>query len=464
MIIRLILIYSLTFSSFARADINNDLGKFFDSLGYSNVTQAQAYKGQMAGYYTGGSLFARNQVRNVQIASIDMPSFRGGCGGIDMFSGGFSFINADQLVGLMKNVLNNAKGYAFNLAMESATPQIANVMKYMTDIANKVNQANINSCETAAGLVGSVWPKTLSAQRQICADVGNGGVFSDYAAARQGCATGEQMSARLREAKGKPGYEGLVVSDTNIAWKAIRRRGAWDKQLSELLMSLSGSIIVKKTDPQGNDKTPNQFVLLPSLATSDSLLKALLNGGQANIYRCDTEEPDGCLNPQTQTITISGESGFQQRVKKILSEIVNKMYEDKPLTEPEKGLLQSTRLPVYKMLNVQAAFSRDRSIMDAADYADVIAIDILFQYLHESLAIVKAQSSTLQYPESILKSFQEGIDKALDSVRAAQRNAYSQIMMTNQLIEQTQAIEKMLAGALSTQFANTLSWARGLNP
>lgn len=101
--------------------------------------------------------------------------------------------------------------------------------------------------------------------------------------------------------------------------------------------------------------------------------------------------------------------------------------------------------------------------MDAADYADVIAIDILFQYLHESLAIVKAQSSTLQYPESILKSFQEGIDKALDSVRAAQRNAYSQIMMTNQLIEQTQAIEKMLAGALSTQFANTLSWARGLN-
>jgi conjugative transfer pilus assembly protein TraH len=160
----------------------------------------------------------------------------------------------------------------------------------------------------------------------------------------------------------------------------------------------------------------------------------------------------------------SSRANDQLRVKKILSEIVSKMYDDKPLTSLEKGLLQSTRLPVYKMLNVQAVFSRDRSILDAADYADVIAIDILFQYLHESLAIVKAQSSALQYPEAILNGLQEGIDKALDSVRVAQRNAYSQIMMTNQLVEQTQAIEKMLAGALSSQFANMLSWARGLNP
>lgn len=49
--------------------------------------------------------------------------------------------------------------------------------------------------------------------------------------------------------------------------------------------------------------------------------------------------------------------------------------------DEEIGLLNSTSLPVYKMLNVQATFQKDKSIMNVSAYADVIAMDILFQYL-----------------------------------------------------------------------------------
>ena len=73
----------------------------------------------------------------------------------------------------MENIINNSMGYAFNLALESTTPEIANVMKYINTIANTINNANINSCETAAGLVGTVWPKTHEAQQQVCEDIGN---------------------------------------------------------------------------------------------------------------------------------------------------------------------------------------------------------------------------------------------------------------------------------------------------
>jgi len=59
----------------------------------SNTTGAQAYQGQQAGYYSGGSLYARNTVRNVQLVGIDLPSYRSGCGGIDLYAGGFSFVN-----------------------------------------------------------------------------------------------------------------------------------------------------------------------------------------------------------------------------------------------------------------------------------------------------------------------------------------------------------------------------------
>ena len=151
----------------AYARIDDDLQNFFTSSGFSsNVTAPNAYHGQSAGYYTGGSLFARNSVRNYQIAQVTLPSYRAGCGGIDLFSGGFSFINADGIIDAMKNILNNAKGYAFMLALESATPLLTNVMKQMHKTANDINALNINSCETAVSLLGSVWPKTQATQKK----------------------------------------------------------------------------------------------------------------------------------------------------------------------------------------------------------------------------------------------------------------------------------------------------------
>ncbi|MBS0351488.1 MAG: conjugal transfer protein TraH, partial [Proteobacteria bacterium] len=191
------------------ASVNSDLNSFFNDLGFSdNTTAPNAYSGQEAGYYSGGSLFARDSVRDVQIAQVQLPSFRSGCGGIDLFTGGFSFINSQQLVNLMNNIINNSLGYAFNLAIESVTPEIANVMKYINTLANTINNANINSCETAAGLLGTVWPKTHEAQQQVCQDIGSSqGIFTDWAHARQGCSTGGNMTQVLDSAQNNPNYQ-----------------------------------------------------------------------------------------------------------------------------------------------------------------------------------------------------------------------------------------------------------------
>ena len=230
------------------ADINQNLTSYFNGLGFSsNVTSPHAYLGQEAGYYTGGSVFARNQVRDVQIATVDLPSYRAGCGGIDLFMGGFSFINDDQFIAMMKNILNNAKGYAFNLALESATPEIANTMKYIHDVSNKINQTNINSCESAASLVGGMWPKTDVAQQQVCESIGTStNVFSDWAAARQGCGVGGQRSQVLSNASKDNRFKDLVLIQGNLAWKALHQQAFLqsDPALAELFMSLSGTVIL----------------------------------------------------------------------------------------------------------------------------------------------------------------------------------------------------------------------------
>ncbi len=452
----------ILFNCSVRANINEDLSQYFNALGLShNVTSPHAYQGQQAGYYTGGSIFARSSVRNVQIATVDLPSFRSGCGGIDLFTGGFSFINSNELIKSMKNILNNTAGYAFNLALESATPEIANAMKYMKTMAGEVNRLNINSCEMAAGLVGSIWPRTHEAQQQICQDIGSTqGIFTDYAAARQGCGPGGQMSATLNRAQGP--YKNLVLKNVNLAWKALQQNGFLrsDPALAEFFMSLSGTLIFN--NPGNNDTSSQQYKTLASLAADQSLLKALLHGGQARIYHCDSTDPEGCLNPTLQTLTISSNKALGTQVKNLLESMVDKIYTDTPLSPAEIGLLNATRLPVYKMLNVQAAFVGAKSVLDVMDYADVIATDILFQYLDESLSVIRTSSLSLPYPDAVMSSFFQGINQARTAVRDAKQTAYTQVTLSAQLIQQTQALEQMLAGSLSSQFNNTLQWANTL--
>lgn len=440
------------------ATVNDDLQHFFEALGdNTNTTAPNAYKGQQAGYYTGGSVVARNSVRNLQIAEIHLPSVRSGCGGIDAFAGGFSFVNSDELVKVMRNVLNNAKGYAFTLALETVTPQIANTMKYMQDMANKVNQANINSCELSEELVGGLWPKTRSSQQRVCQDIGaNSGVFADWADARQGC-TSDAWKSTLDKGSKDEQYKDLVFNDSNIAWRALQKipLATNDPELAELLMSLSGSLIVKTT----TDGT--KMSVLPSLASNHNLLKAILYGASTMVYHCD-EQAD-CLNPKLETLTISSAQGLKNQVSALLASIAKKIMQDEALNASEIALLQSTRFPLYKILNVQAAYQKDTGIVDIESDSDVIALDILFQYLQENMALVHTASQTLSYPSEMMAEFNRGMDTALASVRAEQHSAQNQISIALQRIEQAQMMEQMLAGSLSTELTHHLDWGRGLH-
>jgi len=463
-----VLFSSMTLVSAVQASINDDLNSYFNNLGFSsNITSPQAYHGQQAGYYTGGSIFTRSQVRDVQLVQVELPSYRAGCGGIDLYSGGFSFVKYDDLVKLMQNVMNNSASYAFTLAMETATPALANVMKYINDKASEINRANINSCETAEALVGGAWPRTRASQQQVCRDIGGsqGGLFDDWAQARQKCGVGDEFSNTMDKARNDPRYKNMVFDSGNVVWKVIKQNDLLkgDDELAQFFMSLSGTVIISRIG--SGDNAPVNYDALPGLMDKDqnNLIHALLEGGEVNIYKCDTLDEDGCLHPDKKSkITITVDHAFGSRIKKLLDDMVNKVIDDEPLTKEQIGLLQSTSLPIYKMLNVQVAYAKDKDTLDISSYADVIATDIIFQYLQESLRIVRSNIAASQYPESILKDLQPNIDKELNQLREEQKNAYSRMSLSIQLIEKTQMIEKMLAGDLSTQLAGSLSWARGL--
>lgn len=176
------------------AGVQQDLNKFFKSFGAStNTTVAGSYKDQSAGYYNGGSFFARMPAKNLQVASIRLPGYRAGCGGIDMHFGAMSHIKGRELVAALRSIGSSMASYGMLLALETLSPQVKNIITELNDLAQRINQTNINSCEMAANAMGALYPQSDVANKHLCAMIGTDkkyGAFSDYAEARQGCGAG----------------------------------------------------------------------------------------------------------------------------------------------------------------------------------------------------------------------------------------------------------------------------------
>ena len=92
--IRVIALLACLAAQSASATVSQDLDNFFNGIGLtSNTTNPAAFESQAAGFFGGGSLYARNQVRQYQLVQLDLPSYRAGCGGIDLFTGSLSFLS-----------------------------------------------------------------------------------------------------------------------------------------------------------------------------------------------------------------------------------------------------------------------------------------------------------------------------------------------------------------------------------
>jgi conjugative transfer pilus assembly protein TraH len=434
-------------SSVARADISGDLGHYFNQLGYAtDVTSAHAYHGQAAGLYSGGSLFLRSKSRDLSIAHVDMPSIKAGCGGIDLFTGGASFVSTDQLVSFGKNIMADAGPYVFQLSMETYLPQAAAVMTKLQDWAQKMNQNNMTSCNAAQDLVGGLWPKNTQAQRQICQDLGvQGNQFSDWAAARQGCGSGGQGSSLLDNYRHSPKGKNKITRNVNIVWQAINKNGFLEKdtQLAEFFMSLSGTVVFdKKGSPS----------IYPSLIRNNDLMNALMNGGHTTIYQCRDTGKSQCLNIDTGQVTISPSNALVYRVNQLLLNIESRYKADRVLTKEEKGFLAKTSLPVLKFM--QVALESGNSF-NTQDYAQLIAQELLNNYLEGIIQLVQQSLSSAQYGD-VLKRIENNLAKAMQVIEQRKTNAFKKIQAETALIKESLAFQKEVAGQLSSKLQMSL--------
>ena len=318
-------IVAIFMTAYCQAGIEKNLEDFFNRFGSSsNVSSAEIYQGQKAGYATGGGLSVRNRVMNSKIVTVSMPSFDAGCGGIDAYMGGFSYINDEQFINMMKSIGSSAIGYAFLLGLKTVSPMISDTVEGLQVIANTVNSMNINSCETASTIVDAVWPKKLVGEGHVCqAALSNKGSAESYLSARGKCSDPNRYEF-LSEEERKFVFGGVQ----NIVWEALKQQTllVGNQKLSELFMTMIGTVITKQV------KTSNGFKLevqsWASKIKEPDFLEHLLKGGKLPIYRCGENKYDQCLTIDEKEIELNKNVAWFGKIRKMLGTIQEKILSD----------------------------------------------------------------------------------------------------------------------------------------
>jgi len=448
------------------------LENFYNSVSaYNNVTGPQAYEGQVMNVYTGGSLFMRTPNRNYQLFNVAAPSLRAGCGGIDVFGGSFSFINTDQFVALLRNIGQNALGIFFMTALQAMAPEIMEMIKYLNNLVNDINNFNINSCEIAKNLVAGTFPEMWhkANANNAALSATKSGLFSDWAQARlKMFGDDKEVEQKSDSLKATDQDLALKLIEGNLVWKAINR-GSLPEYLSEkerrMVMSAIGAVVVNKTAdgkpvPSFRDATLSFKRLVGKIDDSD-------NSSKPRILTClDGHGADEC--------TILGEEPFDgkpfsqlayERMYAIYERIVSR---GPALTQADIDFINATSVPVYKILAVAASMHTQAVARDhIKKNADVIGAELAAAFMLKALD--EAERALEHRSKVSTEAEAKAIKDIIDKLRDRRRTIHSEMSQITtkatgiySMMVELHHLEKALFGNLSEGVAANLRFAQSM--
>lgn len=437
----LIITICIGFSSSTYSDAGSSLGNFFDDLGMqSNVTRPSAYKGQAANYYSAGNLVARNRSVNLEIANLQMPDIKAGCGGIDMFMGGFSHINAKALTEFGRAVIAQAPAFFADLALQTWAPQIKEIRDQLQAIADKFLNQAINSCETAqAGVSALAGFAGVGSQKFICETMGTQhNKFADWVEAQHKCGRSSHTEGLLTKARKDPAYKDMVKRHRNIMWEELKKIGylKYDVELRQFFMSLSGTVVY-------DDKGASKF--FPSLFHHNlNTVESLLKGGALDSYECT--DTDACLNIVKGQETIRASQSLTAKINRILNSLVTSLSQDHPLRSSEKAFLEYASLPILKLILNDLY---DEKTPDTHQYANLMAVELLQVYLSKILRHVEHALVNTHNDAHDIKRIQDSIALSQIYLDELSQKSNSKAMIRQAIIDNARKSDARREGQVS---------------
>lgn len=272
-----------------------------------SATGPSVYQSQSRMGLVGGTLALRVPNQSISVTSFDMPRLEAGCGGIDMFGGSFSFINAEKLIAVFRNIGQIAVASLFKLAINAISKELGLNMSEFSEAMQKLNNIKMNTCKIGTELATSAWdaaglPRTDKARQHdesIATQMGEvgeslknwwNGLFADPES--------KKIKPRPENAlAGNSTYRALIRSN---AWERVANANLFGNSIIDLVMNIGGAHIIPTNATTTIESCPS-YSILDGLGTSQCTRKevtieplltmeALMNPGEKAIMVCDFSE------------------------------------------------------------------------------------------------------------------------------------------------------------------------------
>lgn len=455
-------------SANAHADVQSEMKDWFNQMGVANnMTPSQVVKGQTQTTYTGGSVYMRTPVKNYNLANVQLPGIKAGCGGLDMTAGSFSFINSEQLTALFRQTANNAVGYAFMMAIRAISPETADLMQYLQDQVAKLNSMNLNSCQLAEGIVTTAF--SPDSVEKIGGAITQGatafsGLYDDFNKSREKWK--ESKAERKRQAENAvsadPNKKDMLMP-TNITWSALRKSNAPDA-LKELMMSMVGTVVIHPVNTTHNPSGEKPLVI--HYPANDTLgFESFVGKGDGIstsvlVMNCagDTVE---CLAPNQnqQGVLYDLQYATKNAMNTASANISARTAHS--FGDVEKSILLNRHVPVWRLTSIATLGGGSTDVL-LGNYAKVIASEVAYAWFREMIKEVnKALANYKAYPSEIIGEPVAALMKRIDEIKAqATRERMKQLKefeSISELQKQVQWMHETMMRSMPTGMRNSVS-------
>lgn len=449
------------------ADLNGEVTNMFNNLGATgNYTAPGAFKGQTFNTYTGGNLYLRSPNRTYQLAAIQFPSAKGGCGGIDVFGGSFSHISAAEFRNMLQNITAALPGIAFQLALEAVSPLLGGLTKWAKGLETWINNARINSCETATALVSSAAEAIGYNSHNACAKLAvEMGLESDIDAAMRRCASNGPSILASARSSADPAIAARAPFVGNFTWQALKSIDTLDDAAREMVMSITGALIF----PPETANRDHEYVG-PSITTVAQLLYGQSDAGAGNInvqlLKC---------NNYTACDVVSRTNGnvhepLTKKVENIMRSISDNIQARTPIPNNSLavGFVNSTSLPVWRMLSIGNTIpGSGLADMMIGNYREVIAADYAFTFLNQfsnvALSALLKQHRLDARQRDLANVQRRDVQDFMSHLQLEQSTMYKKVTAVSTVAEDMERLERNLRANMSHHALDMLGYAsRGI--
>lgn len=387
--------FTLAFA-LAFAPMNSSAGwmdDFYTSAGAGrNITAPAAINTQSVTGFSGGGVSWRVPNTTITPFQITPPSLKTGCGGGDLFLGGYSFVNKAQFVQALRNFGQASVGYFFQLAIRSMAPEVAVTLDAINDMAQKVNQFGANSCKMAQLAIDSTAGKFFEANRREASGYARQvGEFIDDFDATMGMQTGggskiyeEKYMSKYGKAKASLTANDVCSNgavDLNaIYWLMCNAKLVLTDDERNLVMSMFGADIIKVVPASDGENMPTPAARGPTI----DLLQLVGKPGEASVAL----DVLTCADVECTSLTVSSQSHrpftaiIESALTKIQAGVTGRTAV--ALDAETQTVLKLASVPLWRVAALSATSGLGAASAQALqkDLAEVTAVEAGVQFMN----------------------------------------------------------------------------------